>query len=122
MKPLVKFVITDVNMGMEHSGLTEVIAIHKRKNKLFADSIRVNGGLILFINKPRNAAKLYSDSGHVLGYLRMPGKLTEKNIDTIPATFGGSVEYSNAVKSAFKKFLELDKVTKIKEEKTSLLA
>lgn len=106
MSVKVKFVIADVNMGAGHNGLNLIIEAHKKKNKLFAQSIK-DGGLILFINSKRNRAKLYEKGGAVLGYLKLHGRrLTEKSIDSIPQTFGGSVSYSTAVKSAFKKFLE----------------
>ncbi len=109
MKPVVRFVITDTHMGMGHSGLNETIRQHKKKNQLFAKVMRNEGGLVLFLNTSMTAAKLFQENGNVVGYLRMPGKLTEKNIDLIPKTFGGSLEYSTAVKSAFNKFFEAEK-------------
>lgn len=113
MKPQVKFVITDVPMWLSHAGLNEVIRVHKKKNDIFKAGIK-DGGLILFLNAPRTAAKLFSENGEVIGYLRLPngGKLTERSIDFIPKTFGGSVEYSSAVKRDFKKFLEEEKKQK----------
>lgn len=113
MKPVVKYVITDVHMGLEHVGLTEVIRAHKKKNPLFAKAISTGGGLILFTNKSRTAAKLFSDGGEVLGYLRLHNStLNERSIDLIPKTFSGSVEYASAVQSAFKKLFTIDKAKK----------
>ena len=110
MTPVVRFVVSDVHMGSQHDGLDEVIRTEKRKNPLFAKIIK-QGGLILFLNTPRTRAKLYAEGGAVLGYLRTRDgrKLTAETIDEIPATFGGSVQYAEATKRAFKKFLEIEK-------------
>lgn len=110
MKPVVRFVITDTHMGLGHSGLNEVIRAHKRKNSLFSKVMNTDGGMVLFLNTSRTAAKLFRENGEVIGYLRLPSgsRLTERNIDFIPETFGGSVQYASAVKNAFKKFLEID--------------
>lgn len=109
MKQSVRFVITKTHMGLGHTGLNGVIRDYKRKNPLFA-SIMKEGGLVLFLNNSYTAAKLYAENGEVIGYLRLPGgeKLTVRSIDFIPKTFGGSLEYSSATKSALKKFLEMD--------------
>jgi hypothetical protein len=112
--PTVKFVVTDTHMGLGHSGLNEVIRAHKKQNPLFAKVMNTDGGLILFLNKSRTAAKLYAENGPVIGYLRLPaGKLTERSIEFIPETFGGSLQYASAAKSAFKKFLEVEKESKV---------
>lgn len=105
----VSFVISDVHMGLSHDGLTEVIRAHKKKNPLFSRAIKA-GTLVLFVNKGRTKAKLYEQDGAVIGYVRAPGgrKLTPATIDLIPATFGGSLEYARAVKTALGKLLELE--------------
>lgn len=105
----VSFVISDVHMGLSHDGLTEVIKAHKKKNPLFSRAIKT-GTLVLFVNKSRTKAKLYEQDGQVIGYVRAAGgrKLKPSAIDAIPETFGGSVEYSRAVKVALSKLLELD--------------
>lgn len=108
MNPCIRFVITDISMGLGHFGLNEVIREHKKKNKLFAKILNTEGGLVLFVNRPRNACKLFSENGTVIGYLRTPGKITASSIDRIPATFGGSVEYSSAVKNALSKLVVSD--------------
>ena len=110
MRPVVKFVITNTHMGLGHEGLSDIIREHKKKNHLFAKVMKQEGGLILFLNNSMTAAKLYSEDGAVLGYLRMPGgrRLTAEAIDQIPRTFGGSVGYSSAVVSALKQFLVVE--------------
>lgn len=124
MKPTVRFVVTDVHMGLGHVGLNEVIRAHKKKNPLFAKVMNGDGGLVLFLNTSRTAAKLFMENGEVIGYLRLPGggRLTEKSIDFVPKTFGGSIEYSSAVKSAFKKFLDIESETKKVADKSNLYA
>jgi hypothetical protein len=116
-KVVVRFVITDVHMGSQHDGLDEVIRIQKRKNPLFAKVLKEDG-LVLFLNTSRTRAKLYREGGEVIGYLRTRDgrKLTESTIDLIPQTFGGSVEYAQATKSAFKKFLEIEKAERQVQE------
>lgn len=106
-KPLVRFIILDTHMGLGHDGLREVIAMHKKKNPLFARALKTESDLILFINRPLNAAKLFAASGNVIGYLRLPyGRvIDERAVGEIPATFGGSVEYSKAVKAALQSFV-----------------
>ena len=123
MKPVVRFVISDVNMGLGHDGLNEVIATHKKKNPLFAKVMRNPGELVLFVNVARTKAKLYAEGGEVLGYLRMPVRRTinAETIDRIPNMFGGSVEYSRAVKSAFQKFIEADKGSKYRKADKTIL-
>lgn len=103
------FVISDVHMGLSHDGLNEVIKAHKKKNPLFARAVK-QGSLILFVNKSRTKAKLFEQDGSVIGYVRAPGgrKLKASTIDFIPETFGGSVEYSRAVKVAFSKLFEVE--------------
>lgn len=94
MKPVVRYVITDIFMGMSHNGLQAVIDAHKKQNALFARVIKSPGSLVLFLNVSRTAAKLFAPNGDVVGYLRMRSKLTARMIDRIPEAFGGSVEYS----------------------------
>lgn len=118
-KPIVRFIVTDVHVGLGHAGLNEVIRAHKKKNKLFAQVMKEDGGLVLFLNGPKNACKLFAENGSVIGYLRLPGQITERSIDFIPATFGGSLEYSSAVRSAFKKFLAVEK-TRTNVDKSQL--
>lgn len=109
-RPVVKYVIPDVHMGSQHDGLDEIIRTHAKKNALFKKAV-ASGGLILFLNTQRTRAKLYRGGGEVIGYLRTRDnrKLTQETIDLIPQEFGGSVEYANAAKSAFVKFLEIEK-------------
>lgn len=112
-------------MGLGHAGLNDIIREQKKKNPLFAKVIKDDGGLVLFINTRRTAAKLYQENGEVIGYLRMPdgSRITERSIDFIPKTFGGSVEYASAVKAAFKKFLEVEKDARPRyAEKAALMA
>lgn len=102
MKPVVRFVITGVHMGLGHDGLAEVIRAHKKKNPLFAKVMNLNGGLVMFVNKNRTKLKLYSEATSVIAYLRLRGRgVTEDAVNLIPRTFGGSVQYANAVKHAF---------------------
>lgn len=113
MKPVVRFVITDVHMGLSHDGLNEVIRQYKKKNQLFAKTLQKEPGLILFVNKQRTKAKLYAEKGEVLGYLKMPGDrvIDADSIDLIPTTFGGSVAYSEAAKRGLKAMLDIDKAS-----------
>lgn len=105
-KPIIKYVIADVNMGLGHAGLDLLIDAHAQDNKLFAKTME-DGGLILFINTTRTKAKLYEPGGNVIGYINMRGrKLTLRTVNEIPETFGGSVEYSQAAKGAFEKFFK----------------
>lgn len=123
MKPTVKFVIADVNMGMAHTGLDKLITAHAKANRLFAQSVK-DGDLILFINKKKNRCKLFSHNGEVMGYLRLYGgrTLSQATVDLIPATFGGSVAYSGAVKSAFTRFMQAEEsMEKQRRAKTMLL-
>lgn len=110
MKPTIKYVISDVHMGLSHDGLTEVIRSYKKKNKLFAETM-ASGGLVLFINSAQDKAKLFGEGGEVLAYLKMPGRraINEEMINMIPGTFGGSVTYSQAARAAFKGFMALEK-------------
>lgn len=110
MKPVVKYVITDVHMGSQHDGLDEIIKLHKRRNQLFAKAIKTPGSLVMFLNTGRTRMKLFREGGEVIGYYRTRsgGKITQNSVDAIPAEFGGSVEYSTAAKSALKKFLEME--------------
>ncbi len=123
MRPTVKFVITDVHMGLGHDGLNEVIRAHKKKNPLFSRNLE--GGLVLFINKDRTRAKLYAEQGEVIGYLRLANnqKITEKSVHLIPATFGGSVEFSSATKRAFTSLFTIEKTARVRPlDKTALIA
>lgn len=115
IRPVIRYVITDVHMGLGHAGLNEIIRAQAKKNELFAKAMRVEGGMVLFLNASRTAAKMYRENGEVIGYLRMPSgaRLTEANLDLIPRTFGGSVEYASAAKNAFKKFFEVEKPSKV---------
>lgn len=118
MKPVVKFVITDVHMGLGHDGLNEVIKHYKKKNQLFAKTLSLGGGLILFLNTSRTRAKMFMENGSVIGYLRVPtGKLTERSLSIIPETFGGSVEFSKAAKKGLESFFRMEADVK-KEERT----
>lgn len=111
----IRFVIQDVHMGLGHIGLSKIIAEQKKRNKLFAQTLRQSGGLILFINTKRTACKVMADGGEVMGYFRPlnGAKITEQSIDMIPATFGGaSFELAGAVKSALKKLLDMEKSRK----------
>lgn len=102
MKPVVRFVILDVHIGLGHDGLNDVIRYQKKKNPLFARALKTSDELILFLNKSRSKAKLYSEGGNVIGYLALPrGQvITAKKLDEVPRAFGGSLEYGKAVKSA----------------------
>jgi hypothetical protein len=120
-KIIVRAVIQDVHMGLGHSGLSDVIRAHKKKNKLFAEVMKTDGGMVLFLNASRTAAKLFYENGEVIGYLRMQSKLTAENIDLIPRTFGGSLEYSSAVKNAFKALLQIENEKKSKVADKTLL-
>lgn len=105
-KVICKYVIAETNMGLGHAGLDLVIEAHAQDNKLFAKSME-EGGLILFLNSARTAAKLYEPGGDVIGYLNLRGrKITRRTIDLIPESFGGSMDYSNAAKAALDKFLK----------------
>lgn len=124
MKPQVRFVITDTYMGLSHDGLCEVIRLMKKKNPLFAKTMQIEGGLILFVNKARTKAKLLSESGNVFAYLRIPGdrRLTEESLDELPASFGGSVEYAKAAKTALKNLLQIEKSNRVSPISKALLA
>lgn len=111
MTPTVGFVVTDIHMGLQHDGLNEVIKTHKRRNALFARAMKDRNKLVLFLNTAKTRAKLFSEDGAVIGYLRLPGnhKLTETTLDLIPATFGGSLEYAQAAKRALKTLFEMER-------------
>lgn len=97
----VKYVIQDVHMGLGHEGLSDFVRSY-RKKRLISES-----GLILFINKARTKCKIYQEDGQVLGYLSLKvGTLTPKSLDLIPATFGGSLEYSRSAKKALEEFFK----------------
>lgn len=108
MKRIVRFVITDVHMGLGHDGLNEVIRQHKKKNPLFAKVMTTEGGLVLFVNTAKNKIKLYGPEVEVLGYMRLPTgrSINRETVDLIPATFGGSIEYATSVKKALLTFTE----------------
>lgn len=114
MRPIIKFVISDIHMGSQHDGLNEIIRTYKKKNSLFAKSLKA-GGLVMFLNTQRTRAKVFSENGEVLAYLRTRDnrKLTKKTLDLIPAEFGGSFEYASAAKSALEKFLEIEREERI---------
>lgn len=122
MKPVVRFVITDTHMGLSHDGLTEVIRQHKKKNPLFARVLETEGGMVLFVNGAMTKLKLYSPNSEVIGYLKLTGgrRVSAGSIDQIPATFGGSVEYSRAVKSALSNLVKDSKAIESPVYKTKL--
>lgn len=103
-------------MGNGHDGLNRVIAVHKRKNPLFAKTLQIEAGLILFLNRARTKCKLMGENQAVMGYCRLPGgaKLTQKAIDQIPAVFGGSLEHSKATQRALKALLAVEERTTAK--------
>lgn len=110
MKPVVKFVITDVHMGLQHNGLSQLIKSFKKKNPILSRAIDVDNCLVLFLNKKRTKAKLFQDNGRVLGYLSLPPgqALNQKTLNLIPEAFGGSIEYSKTVKNALSKFMDIE--------------
>lgn len=116
MKPIVRYVIDDVDLRNGHDGLDLILKKEKKGNDLMTKTLRDKGGLVLFLNTKRTKAKLYSEGGHVLGYFstRSGRKLTPSCLDEIPATFGGSVEYAAAVKTALKQLFRMEE--KVRQE------
>lgn len=105
----IKFAVMDVSMGNGHDGLNKILQGVKKANLIFARALKADPGLILFINRAKNKCKVMDDSGLVVGYLKTPHRFTQLNLDSVAATFGGSFEYSNSVKSALKYLLLQDK-------------
>lgn len=102
MRPQVKFIFQGTHMILGHNGLGELIKEERKKNALFRRVYDQGPCLILFINKARTRAKLFSPSADVIGYLRVPAssRLLRKTLDLIPNTFGGSIEYARSVVKA----------------------
>lgn len=91
-------VISDVHMGLSHQGLTKIAMEHK----IDMDALPPRD-LVMFINRRKNAMKIFGHKGMVIGYLRMPGsnKITLEAIKYIPETFNGSgFSYQGALKKA----------------------
>lgn len=100
-------VIDNVNMGKGHDGLTAIA----KQFKLDPTKLKP-GELLMFINRAKDKLKVYGP-GHVIGYLRMPGKrkLTMEAIQYLPQAFNpdGSIDYDKALKQAVIKMLEKQK-------------
>lgn len=74
-------IFTDVNMTKQHKGLFEIA----KRNKV--DLTKLNGTLILFINKARNKVKCWSPNG-VLSYIKLnTGTVTTEVIQEFARAF-----------------------------------
>jgi len=103
VKTKIRFVIADVHMGLGRNGLNEIIRLQKKRSHLFAQALKTSNELILFVNKARDKAKLFSQNGSVLAYLFLErGQvISTKSVDMVFHRFGGSApEYSEAVTRA----------------------
>lgn len=119
---MIQYVIENVHMGYGHDGLQEILTAHRKKNPLFSRALTATGGLILFVNKAKTKVKLMHENGACLAYLRIPAHLglCEESIRLIPATFGGSLGLSQAVKKALRGYHEVRPKQRKDESRVSL--
>ena len=102
ISPAIKYIIPDVHMGASHRGLTQMIKNQKKVNSDFKRALK-SGGLVLFVNGKRTAAKIYRENGPVVGYLRLHEGTIMNLEDVMPIAeeFGGSISFSAELRRAF---------------------
>lgn len=97
MKPSVRYIIENVNMGLEHSGLASLLG-----KEFDIDVFRLRDDeCCLVVNTSKTAIKAVGSGGAVLGYLRMPQgeKLKISSIKYISEAFGGpGFQFTEAVR------------------------
>lgn len=89
----------DINMGMGHKALSEILA----KEAIKLDQLE-SGSIVMFINKKMDKLKILGAHGLVVGYLKMPDgqRINLSAIQYIPQTFGanGAINYTSALRKA----------------------
>jgi hypothetical protein len=93
-------VFTDTNLKNNHLGLEKIA-----KSKDVDVSKLDMGEFVVFVNRKRNALKMYAP-GNIVAHLKLPEntKIDMRTIALLPKHFnGGEINYSGALKEYIKK-------------------
>ena len=99
----IKRCFLNVNMAMQHDGLTALAKEHKVSLPNLDD-----GEHVVFINRAKNRLKLYS-KGNVIHYLRLEGNRTIdlNTVQIIPDCLKGQkIDYDMAIKKTLERELQ----------------